>query len=157
MRQAMFGTDVRGRAVAPNPATWQLSGGESALVVAPPTVQIIDGVIVARMSVTNPTDQVVSIVVNPFGGTFPYGGDSPFTLGFGPSAPVTYTGQRFPPAPPVPIRIDFPPDTQVTFEATIRLERWAWSGTPTVRLEWGFHFASGTAPGGDLSVALPLK
>jgi hypothetical protein len=37
------------------------------------------------------------------------------------------------------------------------LERWAWSGNPTVSLDWGFHFASGTTPSGTLSLQLPLK
>ena len=37
------------------------------------------------------------------------------------------------------------------------LELWAWSGNPTVSLDWGFHFAAGTTPGGNLSLRLPLK
>jgi hypothetical protein len=165
MRQATFGTDIRGRVVAPDPSTWPLSAADAALAatqnatlgVAPPTAQVIDDVIIARMSVTNPTNRVVSIVVNPLGGTFPYGGDSPFLLRFGSSAPVTYTGRLFPPAPPVPMRIDLPPETRVTFDATIALASWTWSGNPTVPLDWGFHFAAGTAPGGAVSVTLPLK
>jgi hypothetical protein len=167
MRQATFGTDIRGRA-AVDPATgypWppesavviSARSAQSALLVVAPTARVIDDVIIARMSVTNPTNQVVSIVVNPYGGAFPYGGDTPFTLRFGSSAPVTYAGKLYPPAPPVPIHIDFPPQTEVTFEATIKLSPWAWSGNPTVPLDWGFHFASGKTPSGNLSVQLPLK
>ena len=164
MRQATFGTDIRGRAVALNPTTGfpdeaRIANGaqNTTLLVVAPTAQIIDDVIIARMSVTNPTDEVVSIVVNPFGGTFPYGGDSPFTLRFSSSAPVTYAGKLFPPAPPLPVHVDFPPNTEVTFEAIIALKPWVWSGNPTVTLDWGFHFASGTTPGGNLSLQLPLK
>jgi hypothetical protein len=166
MRQATFGTDIHGRA-AVDPATgypWpresavviSTENAQRALLVVAPTAQIIDNVIIARMSVANPTDEVVSIVVNPFGGTFPYGGDSPFTLGFSRSGPVTYAGELFPPAPPVPIHIDFPPQTEVTFEATIQLARWSWSGNPTVPLEWAFHFAAGPTPSGTLSVQLTV-
>jgi hypothetical protein len=164
-RQATFGTDICGRAVAVDLATKYpirlptavATAAQNALLVVAPTAQIINDEIVARMSVTNPTDQIVSVQVNPFGGAFPYGGDSPFTLGFMRGEPVTYVGTLFPPAPPLPMHIDFPPNTEVTFEAKIQLARWAWSGSPTVSLDWGFHFASAPTPSGTVSLQLPLK
>ncbi len=154
MRQGTFGTDIRGRAVAVDPATKYplrlptavATAAENALLVVAPTARIIEDVIVARMSVTNPTAEVVSVQVNPFGGTFPYGGQSPFTLGFTREGPVTYVGALFPPGPPWPMHIDFPAQTEVAFVAKISLAQWAWSGNPTVSLEWGFHFVSEHSP-----------
>jgi len=35
--------------------------------------------------------------------------------------------------------IDFPPQTEVAFDAKIQLARWTWSGDLTVSLDWGFH------------------
>jgi hypothetical protein len=156
MRQAMFGPDIRGVEVDDASAMGSCTQAHRLLVVAP-TARILGDAIIARVAVTNPSDEVVPIVVNPYGGTFPYGGDSPFTLQFSASAPVTYAGELFPEEAPLPMHIDCPSNTEVTFEATIELHRWTWSGEPTVSLDWGFHFAAGTTPGGGLTLRLPLK
>jgi hypothetical protein len=156
MRVATFGTDIRGVEVDDASAIGSCQQA-SRLWVAAPTAQIVGDAIISRMSVTNPTDEVVPIVVNPYGGTFPHGGDSPFTLRFSASAPVTYAGEFFPEEAPLPMHIDCPSHTQITFEATIDLNRWTWSGDPAVSLDWGFHFAAGTAPGGSFALRLPWR
>jgi hypothetical protein len=159
MRRATFGTDIRGRAVSVDPATRYpirlptalATAAQNALLVVAPTATIIDDVIVARMSVTNPTDEVVAVHVWL---------STPFTLRFDSamrSGLVTYVGELFPAAPPWPVHIDFPPQTEVAFEARIQLTQWAWSGNPTVSLDWGFQFVADTTPGGTLSLRLPLK
>ena len=160
MRQATFGTDLHGRQVTQNRVTWRFPAAEvavasgtqrAALVFGAPTTQVTDKVIRAHLSVTNPTDQVVPIVVFPSGGAFPYGGTTPFTLRFNAASPVKYTGQLFPPAPPLPMHIDFPPMTEVRFEAIVGLKPWSWADDPEVSLDWGFRFASGSNGGLDFS------
>jgi hypothetical protein len=154
MRRATFGVDIRSRAF-PHPETARLSPSapNELLLIASPTVSLAGRVIVAHLPVTNPTSEIVSVVVVPV--PPPLGGNGPFTLRFDRSAAIRYTGPLFPPAPPVPVQVDFPPETEVTFEAKIGLANWTWSGTPTVALQWSFHFVSGTSPGGSVSVDLP--
>jgi hypothetical protein len=152
-----FGKDVRGRTVKDAEAEGGASAAVDHLTVTAPALAITDDAIVGHLVVTNTTDAVVSVVVAPYGGAFPYGGDSPFLLRFAPSDAIRYTGELFPPGPPPYMRIDFPPGATVAFSAIIGLAPWAWDGSPMVALRWGFHFASGQSPEGILTIQLPSR
>jgi hypothetical protein len=152
-----FGKDIDGRTVGHTEVEHVPADAVDRLTVTGPTLSITDDAIVGHLVVTNRSDLVVSAVVGPYGGRFPYGGDSPFLLRFAPSEVIRYTGELFPPAPPPYMRIDFPPGATVAFGAIIDLAPWAWDGSPRVALRWGFHFAAGQSPEGTLTVQLPSR
>ncbi len=110
----------------------------------------------AELVVENPTEKTVRVVVNPYGGAFPYGGTSPFTLGLGGEPAVKYTGKLYPPEPPRPLAIDFPAKARVRFSASIELENYGWEGEPQVTPTWGFYFARKPVEG-RLGLRLPKK
>jgi hypothetical protein len=153
-----FGRDVHGRTIYGEADRGPAAAAAVAhLTVTAPTLALADDAIVGRMVVTNTTDAVVSVVVAPFGGTFPYGGDSPFLLRFAPCETIRYAGELFPPAPPPYMRLDFPGGTTVAFRAILDLAPWAWEGSPVATLRWGFHFAAGQSPEGTLTIQLPSR
>jgi hypothetical protein len=153
-----FGKDVHGRTIYGDadrgPAA---AAAVDHLTVKVPTLALTDDAIVGHLVVTNTSDVVVSVVVAPFGGAFPYGGDSPFLLRFAPSEAIRYTGELFPPGPRPYMRIDVPPRATVAFDAIIDLAHWAWDGSPVVALRWGFHVAAGQSPEGTLTIQLPSR
>jgi hypothetical protein len=109
--------------------------------------------------VTNPTPEDFPLVVWPYGGSFPYGGDNPLTLGFSREAQqvVNYSGEAFPPEPPLPMEIVIPANGRVHFSAEIDLSRYSYDGCPEVSLEWGFHLLEGESPSGAVLVELPRR
>jgi hypothetical protein len=153
-----FGKDVHGRTIygpaARGPAA---ASAVDDLTITDPTLVLTDDAIVGRLVVTNPTDGVVSVVVGPYGGAFPYGGQTPFTLGFVHSDDIRYTGELLPPEPPPFMRIGFPPRATVAFNAIIDLTPWAWNGSPVATLSWSFHFANRRSPQGTVTIQLPSR
>jgi hypothetical protein len=147
-----FGKDIHGRTVDDAEVERVPADAVARLTVTGPTLSIADDAIVGHLVVTNRGDLVVPAVVGPYGGRFPYGGDSPFLLRFAPSEAIRYTGELFPPAPPPFMRIDFPAGAEVAFGAIIDLAPWSWDGSPVVALCWGFHFATGRSPQGTVTI-----
>ncbi len=154
MKSLQFGRDVKGQTVG-DPQTLDGGLGPGALRVGVPTVRVAWGKLEALLVVENPSAAPVTVVVLPVGGAFPYGGDSPFFARF--THGVRYTGQLFPPEPPLPMRITFPARSQVSFPATVDLAPWAWKGAVDATLEWGFVFFGSPSPHGTLTVHLPAK
>lgn len=147
-----FGAEVQG-----TPTLDASVGADpSPLKVGVPKARVEGGRILGELVAENPTDKVLRVVVNPYGGAFPYGGTSPFTLGLGGEPAVKYTGQLYPPAPPRPLLIEFPAKTRVRFTATIELQNYGWEGEPQVTLNWGFYFARKPVEG-KLALRLPKK
>ena len=107
--------------------------------------------------VRNPSGRPFSLVVNPYGGSFPYGGDSPFALGLTAEASkvVKYSGKRYPPEPPRPMLIQIPATSCVQFDARIDLGNYTYRGAPRVKLSWAFYYFKGEHPKGTVEVRLP--
>ena len=148
-----FGTDVK-----PTPSDSPPAGDDPApLKVGAPTVKVEGGKVLGELVVENPTDKALRVTVNPYGGSFPYGGTSPFTLGFGGEPAVKYSGELFPPEPPRPLAIEFPAKARVLFTADVTLKDYTWAGAPEVGLTWGFYFAKGKPVEGTVKVRLPKK
>jgi hypothetical protein len=147
-----FGAEVQG---TPTLDT-SVGADPSPLKVAVPEVRVEGGRILGELVVENPTDKALRVVVNPYGGAFPYGGTSPFTLGFRGEPAVKYTGKLYPPEPPRPLLIEFPGKARVRFTATIDLANYGWEGEPQVTLNWGFYFARKPVEG-KLALRLPKK
>ena len=150
-----FGIDVLGTQInGPSPTD---TDDPAPLKVGVPTVRTDGQRIVGELIVGNPSAKPVRILVNPYGGGFPYGGSTPFLLQFENNQKVvTYVGPQFPPpSPPFQMTVVFPPKAQVLFSMDIGLENYTWQGEPDVGLKWGFHFATAKAPEGKLTVRLP--
>lgn len=105
----------------------------------------------------NTSERPFDLVVNPYGGSFPYGGDSPLGLGFSAEASkaVTYSGKRYPPAPPMPMLITIPAARCVQFDAHVDLSNYTYKGSPKVTLSWAFYYFRGVHPKGTVAVRLP--
>jgi hypothetical protein len=129
----------------------------SGLVVNPAVARVAGGKIVAGMTMENPGSKPVQLIVNPYGGPFPYGGTNPFRIELAASAPVGYTGETFPPEAPLPMRIEIPARSRVSFAAEIDLALYAWHGSPEIELGWAFHYFEGPAPGGTIRLTLPNR
>lgn len=148
-----FGTDVKAR-----PAPDGDRGEDPAPIkVGTPSVKADQKQVSGELVVENTSDKPVRIVVNPYGGGFPYGGTSPFTLGFGADPTVKYVGELYPPEPPRPISIEFPARAKVLFTATIPLDKYSWPDGHEGTLAWGFYFAKGKPVEGRVKVKLPRK
>lgn len=148
-----FGTELKA-----SPAKDGDQGDDPAPIrVGTPAVRVEGGKVLGELVVENTADKPVRIVVNPYGGAFPYGGTSPFTLGFGGEPAVTYTGELFPPEPPMPIAIEFPAHAKVLFTAEIELANYTWKGELEAKPNWGFYFARGKPVEGVAKVKLPRK
>jgi hypothetical protein len=109
--------------------------------------------------VTNTSALTFPLVVNPYGGTLPYGGDNPFLLRFSDASNtvVKYSGKLFPPEPPLPLLIEIPGSSCVRFEAEIDLRNYVYHGSSEVELEWDFHYFKGDYPHGRKRVRLPAR
>ena len=97
-----FGIDVQGKQInGPSPTDCD---DPASLKVGEPTVRVDDQRITAELIVSNPTAKPLRVLVNPYGGGFPYGGSTPFLVRFPyDQKVVTYTGPQFPPpSPPFP-------------------------------------------------------
>ncbi len=152
-----FGIDVQGKQInGPSPTDCD---DPASLKVGEPTVRVDDQRITAELIVSNPTAKPLRVLVNPYGGGFPYGGSTPFLVRFPyDQKVVTYTGPQFPPpSPPFQMTVVFPPKAQVLFYMDIGLENYTWEGTPEVGLTWGFYFAKGKPSEGKVSVRLVKK
>jgi len=146
-----FGQEVRGVSAE------GVQGADPAvLLVSAPKVRLEKKAILAELIVENPSEAPLTVVTHPYGGSFPYGGDHPFTLRIA-SANVKYAGKLYPPEPPLPMAITFPAKARVAFTTRIDLASWDWTGEPEVELAWGFYFARGKAPGGTLKLKLPKR
>jgi hypothetical protein len=132
-----FGRDLRGTPLSDREA-YERSHPVPAVRVGEPTLCLAPPGIVAQLLVENPSPKALELIVHPYGGTFPHGGETPFTLAFA-SHDVTYSGPLSPPEPPLPMAITLPPRTTVAFPASLDLSAWSWHGRPTVELEWGFE------------------
>ncbi len=100
-----------------------------------------------------------SLVVNPYGGSFPYGGDNPLILKFSRAANevVKYSGRLYPPEPPRPMVIQLPASGCVQFEAHIDLSNYTYKGSPKVTLDWAFYYFEGKHPKGSVEIQLPQR
>jgi hypothetical protein len=109
--------------------------------------------------VTNAGVKMFPLVVYPSGGRFPYGGDNPSSLRFADEsgAVVMYSGERYPPEPPLPLLIEIPGASCVQFEAEIDLQNYTYRGSPRVLLEWSFSYFKGDYPKGRKQVRLPAR
>lgn len=134
-----------------DPVTWLQT-----LTIADATVRIEHGVVIGELLVRNPEHRDVTVTVMPFGGKFPYGGDSPLVLRFADDA-VRYEGPLYPPEPPAPLRIELPANSVVVFAATIPLDGWRWSGSPEVQLTWEFHGLHEVLRQGTAMLRLPAR
>ena len=107
----------------------------------------------------NRSSQPFDLIVNPYGGSFPYGGDSPFRLSLSRAAQevVRYSGELFPPEPPRPMLIKLPASSCVQFDAHIDLENYTYEGSPEVTLDWAFHYFEGQHPAGSVKLQLPRR
>ena len=158
MTDLLFGSDVRGTTVLDVEAVRSAPVAIDRLTIARPTVAVTSSSIAARLRVTNATAAVVTLVTFPVGGPFPYGGTTPFSLRFAPSEAVRYDGQLFPPGPPPFMRIAFPPQATVVFDAVIDLTPWLWEGSPVVDLLWSFNVAAfERLAGGSVAAQLPSR
>ena len=144
-----------------------LSGAEAKKRFVPPRhiqvtvgkVKVVGTRIVLSALLKNRSRKAFSLVVYPYGGKFPYGGDNPFRMGFTPAAHevVKYSGKLYPPGPPSPMLIQIPASSCVKFDTKIELSRYSYSGSPKVTLEWGFHYYKGKHPKGSVQVQLPKQ
>ena len=148
---------VFGKQVKAAPAEGVRGADPAPLKVAPPAARLDGKRILAALVVENPTEQALTVVANPYGGAFPYGGDHPFTLSFTQPSPATYSGRLYPPDPPLPVALTFPARSRVEFTAQIDLKDWTWQGEPEVELTWGFHFVDGPSRGGKVKLRLPKR
>jgi hypothetical protein len=56
------------------------------------------------------------------------------------------------------MRIAFPPQATVVFDALIDLAPWVWEASPMVDLLWSFNLAAfERSPGGSVAVELPSR
>jgi hypothetical protein len=155
MNALRFGSEVKGSQINEKDAAGRWHPLPD-VHVGEPSVCISRSAIVAKLLVENQSKESASLIVMPNGGSFPYGGDSPFTLSFADNE-VKYTGEVFAPEPPLPMAITLTPRSIVAFEARIDLANWSWQGQPTVGLRWGFHFLQPPSPGGVVRVRLPAR
>lgn len=144
-----------------------LTGAEAKKRFVPPRhiqvtvgkARVVGSTIVLSALLKNRSPKAFSLVVNPYGGKFPYGGDNPFRTALSPAARalVKYSGELFPPGPPSPMLIQVPASSCVRFNAKLDLSRYTYSGSPKVTLEWGFHYYKGKHPKGSVQVQLPKR
>ena len=122
-------------------------------------VRISSGKILISALVSSSSRRPFSLVVNPYGGSFPYGGDNPFSLRLSAAARevVKYSGELFPPEPPRPMLIQLPASSCTQFEAQIDLSNYTYRGAPRVTLEWNFYYFDGKHPQGTVEVQLPPR
>ncbi len=148
VKSSLTGAEAKKRFVAPRHI--QVTVGK---------VQVVGSTIVLSALLKNRSPKAFSLVVYPYGGKFPYGGDNPFRMGFAPSARkvVKYSGELYPPGPPSPMLIQVPASSCVKFDAIIDLSRYTYKGSPKVTLEWGFHYYRGKHPKGSVQVQLPRQ
>ena len=125
------------------------------LLVRPGEVVVTANRIKLAVLVTNSSARPFPLVVHPYGGAFPYGGDNPLVLRFAGQAAVKYTGKRYPPEPPLPMLIEMPGLSCVQFEAEIDLRNYTYHGSPQVIVEWSFYYFRGKYPEGQMQVRLP--
>jgi len=107
----------------------------------------------------NSSAKPFTLVVNPYGGSFPHGGDSPFGLGFSAASSevVKYSGKLYPPEPPQPMVIELPAACCVQFDARIDLGNYSYKGAPKVTLAWAFYYLEGDHPKGTVELRLPKR
>lgn len=125
------------------------------LSINPIETRIEGDKIVASLVIENKTTSPLRIAVYPYGGSLPYGGTTPLTLGFKPNSAIHYKGELFPPTPPLPIIITFPAHTKISFSTKLDLTEWEWQETPKVALVWSFHFYNAPALGDSFLIQLP--
>ncbi len=113
-------------------------------------------IIITEAELLNEGDEFV-LVVNPYGGAFPYGGTNPFRIFFASPDVPKYSGRLYPPSPPLPLAITVPARSSIVFEATIDLDNYTWEGTPEVVLYWAFYYLKAPYPEGELKIQLPKK
>jgi len=130
-----------------------------ALKVAVGKTRVARDKIEVSVLVRNTSRQPFPLVVNPYGGSVPYGGDSPLSVRFSraASAVVRYSGRLYPPEPPKPMVIQLPAASCTQFDGTIDLSGYSYKGAPEVTLDWAFYFFSGEYPKGTLKVRLPRR
>lgn len=130
------------------------------VAVEPVVVNVLEQKLVLTAWLENP-DQDLDLIVMPYGGDFPYGGNSPLLFRFAASAATTvvYSGELFPPGPPLPMAIRIPAASRVRFTAEIDLGSYTYTGAPEVELDWGFHYhhRSKSHPKGVVKVRLPER
>jgi len=150
----------------PKEIKWRMVDGKEARdrFVAPKWLKVTVGRARVRRNqielsalLQNRSDKPFPLVVNPYGGSFPYGGDNPFALGFSRAASevVKYSGKRYPPGPPRPMVIQIPATCCVQFDARIDLGKHTYRGSPKVTLDWAFYYFKGPHPNGTVEVQLP--
>jgi len=120
--------------------------------------EIINNNLVAQLELANTGDDFL-LIVNPYGGEFPYGGTSPFSVDISPSNgnTIKYVGQLYPPAPPMSMQIDVEANSKLIFLAKIPLDKYVWQGTPEILLNWTFYYYQEPYPKGTIKLVLPEK
>ena len=107
----------------------------------------------------NESEEIQKVIVMPFGGSFPYGGESPFYVRFSPSAGKKIRSKETypPPEPPLPMEIRIPAKSRIRFPGEVHLKHYTYEGSPTVEIEWGFYFSQEPFPKGKFEVTLPKR
>lgn len=102
----------------------------------------------------NSTPKNIAIIV------FPVGAVNPFYLKFLANNKIIEKTPEGPPlpqqVPPPPREIIIPALTKMEFSSEINLENFNYKGTPTVKVEWSFHYWQ-DALKGVLAVVLPAR
>jgi len=97
----------------------------------------------------NETDHKQEIFV------FPVGGLNPFNLTLrGQSVSMKHFEGPYQ-VPPPPMVISVPPETEIEFNAFLRLDNYEYSGVKEAELRWKFHFLTGKSPEGSFKVTIP--
>lgn len=156
-RVLRFSTQVSKRELRGEGEAEQLFRDPKPLEVRPGEVVATADRIRLAVLVTNTSTRIFPLVVYPYGGAFPYGGDNPLVLSFASQAAVKYSGERYPPEPPLPMLIEIPASSCVRFEAEIDLRNYTYKGSPQVVVEWRFHYFKGKYPEGQMQIRLPAR
>lgn len=129
----------------------------SILKVGKPSVEVRHDGIYVDLVVTNPSAKAVTFAAR--GAALSYGGVTPLSLWFSPKTrkKLGYIGAPEPPAPPPPVVITAPARSRITFRQSLSLSKYAYSGTPTVKVNWDFQFIGGKEYGGTFTVKLSKK
>ncbi len=156
MKKYLFPADIKFQTIRSDEDADRLFTPPSRLHVSVKQPVIRDNVIIAEAELVNEGDQFV-LVVNPYGGAFPYGGTSPFRISFGSPDVLKYSGQLYPPSPPMPLAITVPARSSAVFQAEINLDDYSWEGTPDAVIDWAFYYLKAPYPKGKLKIVLPKK
>lgn len=156
MKRYLFPAEVQFRNIGTNEEAATLFTLPARLRVSVKQPVVRDNAVIAEAELVNEGSEFV-LVVNPYGGAFPYGGTNPFSISFASSDVVKYSGQLYPPCPPMPLAITVPARSSTVFSARIDLDNYTWEGRPEVDLAWAFYYLKAPYPEGMLKIVLPGK